>query len=52
MSIDDTHPGAPSDLPFAEAELPWNHPWPVGCPGSADGSSRATGSIRGSWTRA
>ncbi|MFF3151282.1 sensor histidine kinase, partial [Streptomyces sp. NPDC057927] len=27
MSIDDTaHPGAPSDLPLAEAELPWNHP--------------------------
>ncbi|MFF3662739.1 sensor histidine kinase [Streptomyces olivochromogenes] len=27
MSNDDTaHPGAPSDLPLAEAELPWNHP--------------------------
>ncbi|MFG2363580.1 sensor histidine kinase [Streptomyces mirabilis] len=27
MSIDDTaHPGTPSDLPLAEAELPWNHP--------------------------
>lgn len=51
MNIDDTVTRAAVDPPFAEAELPWNHPLARALSRLGRRTSRGTAEGRGSSTR-